>query len=103
MTNAEIVVSHVLLSRTITLEVDRDFLTRAQSGYNEGAEKALAILVRDTYNQKYRQNVRYLPWRGIKIQESPQSQLRPQGCGCSCAGCDDQGRHCHKADRDCYL
>lgn len=97
------VVSHVLLSRTITLEVERNFLTRAQSGHNEGAEKALAIRVRDAYNKQYGQNVRFLPWRGISIQETPQSQQRPQGCGCSCAGCDEQGRHCHKADRDCHL
>jgi len=27
----------------------------------------------------------------------------PQGCGCECAGCSDQGWHCHKAHEDCYL
>ena len=25
-----------------------------------------------------------------------------RGCVCSCAGCDDQGHHCHKKDKDCY-
>lgn len=27
----------------------------------------------------------------------------PQGCGCECAGCSDQGWHCHKTDKDCYV
>lgn len=27
----------------------------------------------------------------------------PQGCGCECPGCDDQGRHCHKTHEGCYL
>lgn len=103
MSDAEIVVSHTLLSRPLTMKVDRDFLSRAQSGHNPAAERALAIRIRDAYNKQYRQNVRFLPWNGTRIEETAQSQQQPQGCGCDCAGCDDQGRHCHKADKDCYL
>jgi hypothetical protein len=100
---AQIVVGHTQLSQTVTMEVDRDLLTRAKSGANPAAEDKLIILFKQRYTQVHRRNVGYLPRRGLQIQETTESQQRPQGCGCDCAGCDDQGYHCHRQDRDCYL
>ena len=41
-----------------------------------------------------------------KIQDTQQNGLVSKDnigtCDCSCAGCDDQGHHCHKKDKDCY-
>lgn len=102
MAKAQVEVSHTLLTKTIIMEVDRDFLVRAQSGNNPAAEKAFAIRVRDTYNRQHGKNVHFLPWNGIAIRETAESLLRPQGCGCECPGCD-QGHHCRIPIRDCHL
>lgn len=103
MANARVVVGHRQLSRTVTMEVDRDLLTRALSGYNHAATDRLIIMLKDRYKQVHGRGVGYLPRDGLLVEETTESAQRPQGCGCDCTGCDDQGYHCHREDKDCYL
>ena len=102
MANAQIIVGHTQLSQTVTMEVDRDLLARAKSGSNPAAIDKLIILFKQRYKQVHGRSVGFLPRRGLQIDETPQSQQRPQGCDCDCKYCDDQG-HCRRADKGCHL
>lgn len=33
--------------------------------------------------------------------DDPRAKIVPGPCGCECAGCDQMGMHCMKADRGC--
>jgi hypothetical protein len=104
VSKVQVVVKHPLLSRPITMEIDRDFLTLAQSGYNPAAQTALAIQIKNAYNEHYGQTVSFLPWSGTMIEETEKSKDQPRGCALDdcCAGCD-QGYHCHRQDHGCYM
>lgn len=102
MSSAQVIVGHRQVSKTVTMEVDRGLLTRAKSGYNTAAEDRLIILFKQQYKRVHGRSLDYLPRAGLTIEETDESQSRPQGCDCSCKYCDDQG-HCGNASRGCHL
>lgn len=102
MTTAQIVVGHRQVSKTVTMDVTRSLLTRALSGYDTAAEDRVIILFKQQYKLVHGRSLGYLPRAGLTIEETAESQHRPQGCDCSCKYCDDQG-HCRNASRGCHL
>lgn len=103
MSKAQVVISHTLLSESLTMEVDRDLLTYAIRGRNTQARNKIVLLFKERYLKELGRSVTtYLPWDGLGINETEESTNRPQGCGCKCAGCD-QGYHCCNEQRGCYL
>lgn len=44
----------------------------------------------------------WLDFDQLELIETEESAAQPTGCSCDCAGCDQQGYHCHKESRGCY-
>ena len=62
----------------------------------------MAEFKRAFLQQHGRQITNWLDYDKLELEETFESQNQPSGCGCECAGCD-QGHHCRKEDRGCYM
>ena len=105
MSKAQVVVGHTQLAKTVTMEIDRDFLTRATVVGHQPSQTALVMQFKRRYEEVHRTKIGgFISWRGINLEETEESKNRPQGCALEdcCAGCD-QGHHCHNTARGCYM
>lgn len=104
MSKAQVVVGHTQLSKTVTMEVDRDFLTRVKIFGHSASQTAFVMQFKRTYERTHNTSVGFLTWRGINVEETNESKNRPQGCALEdcCPGCD-QGHHCHNTARGCHM
>lgn len=102
MSKAQIVVTHRRLPESVTIEVDRDLLMSVLHGHNKTARKRLILMFKVRYGREHVEIHDHLSWEGLGFSETEESANRPHGCGCECPGCD-QGYHCHKEAKECYM
>lgn len=101
MAQVELVVSHPQLFSEVTMTVDRSFWEKTT--HVPRSRTAFVMLFKSTYEAEHNRKLNFIDFNDLVITETLESQQQPHGCSCECAGCDDQGWHCHKQAKGCYM